>query len=135
MTWRKLILNACRSDGSGFLSIGFQLRIDKMKTLHQYRQLNLIRYWMRVHALPEPGRDALEQFIETVLTQDKEFAELCWSDYRMYRYRDDLYLVRATEPALAPTKISWDLTQPLTLEQAGIKLVPQRFEKVGIECE
>ena len=131
----KIDTEACRSDGSGFLSIGFQLCIDKMKTLHQYRQLNLIRYWIRVHALPEPGRDALEQFVETVLTQDKEFAELCWSDYRMYRYRDDLYLVRATESTLAPTSISWDLTQPLTLEQVGIKLVPQRFENSGLSVD
>ena len=48
----KIDTEACRSDGSGFLSIGFQLCIDKMKTLHQYRQLNLVRYWIRVHALP-----------------------------------------------------------------------------------
>ena len=128
----KIDTQACRSDGSGFLSIGFQLCIDKIKTLHQYRQLNLIRYWIRVHTLPEPGRDALEQFVETVLTHDKAFAELCWSDYRMYRFRDDLYLVRATESTLAPTSIPWDLTQPLTLEQVGIKLVPQRFENSGL---
>ena len=128
----KIDAEACRSAGHGFLSIGFQLSIDKVKALHQYRQLNLIRYWVRVHTLPEPGRDALEQFIETVLTQNKAFAGLGWSDCRMYRYKDDLYLARATESTLAPAKLSWDLTEPLTLEQAGIKLVPQRFENKGL---
>lgn len=128
----ELDIQNCRSTGSGFLSIGFQLGIDKMETLHQHRRINLIRHWIRVHAFPQPGRDALQQFAETVLTRDREFAELRWSDFRMYRYQNNLYLARAAGSALASAQFAWDLSQPLTLEQAGIRLVPKLFEESGL---
>lgn len=131
----KIDIESCRSDGSGFLSIGFQLSIDIMKSLHRYRRLNLIRYWTKIHALPQPPRDALGQFIETALTLDKEFAELCWSHYRMYRYRDDLYLARATDSSVSLSHVVWDFNQQLTLEQMGIKLVPRRSQDSGLSVE
>ena len=125
----------CRAKGSGFLSIGFELNVIKLLELTPARRMNLIRYWLRTHLDSEPGRAALDQFMDTSLLPERKFAKLAWTNHCMYRYQDDLYLAR--HPASLPKlpDIPWDLNAPLEIEQAGIKLIPSASGEDGLRMK
>ncbi len=131
----KLDTEACRTEGRGFLSIGSQLNVCQLQNLDQSRQVNLLRYWARENLKSEPGRTALNEFISTALFLDKEFAELTWSNRCIYRYQNVLYLARTVKSTCRLDPVEWDLTKPLILEQAGLKLVPKLVRKSGLSAE
>ena len=131
----KLDSEACRTEGTGFLSIGCQLNVRQLQNLDRSRQVNLLRYWARQNLKSEPGRIALDEFIDTALFHDKDFAELTWSNRCIYRYQDVLYLALTAKNTCALDPVEWDLTKPLILEQAGLKLVPRKVNKSGLSAE
>lgn len=126
---------ACRTEGTGFLSIGSQLNVLQLQNLDRSRQINLLRYWARQNLQSEPGRAALDEFINTALILDKDFAELKWSNRCIYRYQNVLYLARTQINTCQLDPVEWDLNKPLILEQAGIKLVPKPVKKSGLSAE
>ena len=131
----KLDIEACRTEGTGFLSIGSQLNVRQLPKLDRPRQVNLLRYWARQNLQSEPGRNALDEFINTALILDKDFAELTWSNQCIYRYQNVLYLARRQKDTCRLDPVEWDLNEPLILEQAGLKLVPRLVKKSGLSAE
>ena len=126
---------ACRTEGKGFLSIGIQLNVCQLQNLDRARQVNLLRYWMRQNLESESGRNALDEFINTALVLDKDFAELTWSNKCIYRYQNVLYLARTVIDTCRLDPVEWDMTKPLILEQAGLKLVPKLVKKSGLSAD
>ncbi len=112
----------CQSAGSGFLSIGTQLCVENLKSLDDARQINLLRHWTRQWLQSEPNRQALNEFITTVIKKDKEFAELAWSNYRLYRYQNKFYLTLAAGAGESPQPLAWNLQSSLKLKEKGFVL-------------
>ena len=131
----KLDIEACRTEGTGFFSIGSQLNVSYLQNLDRSRQVNMLRYWVRQHLQSEPGRIALDEFINTALFLDKNFAELTWSNRCIYRYQNVLYLARSVKNTSRLDPVEWDLINPLILKQAGLKLVPNLVKKSGLSAE
>lgn len=116
----------CKSEGSGFLSIGYQLSLEKFRLLDEARQVNLIRYWTKFHSLPEPGRKIIENFLDKVISSCSKFMEVGSDElgYRIYLYQNNLYLARSRCYPNADQSISWNLRDALLLESLGLKLIP-----------
>ena len=116
----------CKSEGSGFLSIGYQLSLEKFRLLDEARQVNLIRYWTKFHSLPEPGRKVIENFLDKVISSCSKFMEGGSDElgYRIYLYQNNLYLARSRCYPNADQSISWNLRDALLLESLGLKLIP-----------
>ena len=131
----ELDTKVCHTEGTGFLSIGSQLNVLQLQSLGRSRQVNLLRYWARQNLQSEPGRTALDEFINTTLILDKDFAELTWSNRCIYRYQNVLYLARTQNNTCRRDPVEWDLSKPLILEHAGLKLVPKLASKSGLSAE
>ena len=117
---------SCKSEGTGFLSIGYQLSLRKFRLLDEARQVNLIRYWTKFHSLPEPGQQIIENFLDKVISRCSKFMEVGSDElgYRIYLYQNNLYLARARCYPNADQSISWNLRDTLSLESLGLKLIP-----------
>ncbi len=123
---------SCRSEGTSIFGIGYPLSQEGLWVLDRARQINLIRYWIRRHSLTEPRRQGLENFLNTAMSGDAQFAELGWDRYRMYLYQMNLYLAHNIVNTERTFSTDWDLQGPLTLECAGIRLVPMQVTGRGI---
>ena len=128
-------LERCQVQVCTYLSAGEPLLVDQLKTFSEPRQINLLRHWTRQSVQSEPGRRALDEFIQTALIRDKNFVELAWASYRVFRYQKALFVTHASVPTASLPPVKWDLQQPLTLEQAGIRLVPMSTRGTGLNAE
>ena len=128
-------LKRCQVQVCTYLSSGEPLSVDQLKSFSEARQINLIRHWTRQRVQSEPGRRALDEFIQTALIRDKKFVELAWASYRVFRYQKALFVTHAPMPTSLLPPVKWDLQQPLTLEQAGIRLVPVPRKGTGLNAE
>lgn len=130
-----LDVDQCRSQAHSYLSAAQPLCVNQLKCLNKSRQINLIRYWSRKFVGCEPGRQALDQFIHTVLVLDKRFAELAWGNQRIYRYQDSLFLTHATKLMQSTHEVYWDLRETIALHQAGVRLIPTSTPGAGLSLE
>lgn len=129
----KADLKACESRGSGFLSIGCQLSVEKIKTLDKARQINLIRYWIRSCGLGEPRRNSLGNLIDSVIQDGARHYELGGLDkYRICCYSGNLYLASNRLTDTRAVVIPWNLEQPLYISEVERTLVPTRSTDRGI---
>lgn len=127
---------ACRTIGTAFLSIGYQLNMEEFRKLSRARQINLIRHWIRTHSLPEPGRKSLDNFLETTVDGTADYAEMDWEGYKLCLFQKRLYLVlNIVQNELESIKVFWNLQQPLVLESAGIRLIPNPVVGKGISVD
>ena len=127
---------ACRTIGTAFLSIGYQLNKAEFQKLSRARQINLIRYWIRIHAIPEPGRKSLNNFLGIAVDGTADYAEMDWEGYKLCLFQKCLYLApNFAQNALESTKVSWNLQQSLVLESAGIRLIPNPVVGKGINID
>ena len=128
-------LERCQVQVCTYLSCGKPLAVDQLKAFSAARQINLIRHWTRQIVQSEPGRRALDEFIQTALIRDKKFVELAWASYRVFRYQKALFVTHAPTPTASLTPVKWDLQQPLNLEQTGLRLVPVPTKGAGLNPE
>ena len=128
----RLDATQCRTKGSGFLSIGYQLSLHDLRILNRERQINLIRYWVRNHSIREPGLRALQDFTETAIDNDGDFAQISWDRVHLYKFQEALYLARAVNPPDSNDSIDWDLKGPLSIESMDMKLMPEFSRGKGL---
>jgi tRNA(Ile)-lysidine synthase len=92
------------------------LRIESLLRLTPERQRNVLRYWIdTVNALPLPDRQRLRRVLSEVIPAAVD-AEPCirWPGGQVRRYAGLLYLL-ATEPAVIPQPLIWDISGRLDL--------------------
>ncbi len=130
-----LDIESCKSQARTYFSTAHPLFTHPLKELHKSRQINVIRYWTRQSVHCEPSRQALDQFIQTALVQDKKFAELAWGKQRLYRYQDSLYLTQKAPSVHSAPSIDWNLQEPINLPCAGIRLIPRSTPGTGLDPE
>ena len=126
---------SCRTIGSAYLSIGCQLKLDELRKLNKARQINLLRYWVRNYSIPEPGRQMLNNFLKTTVDGNAEYSEMDWEGYKLYLFRNVLYLTPNLTLKPRKEKVIWNLTEPLVLEHEGIRLVPRSVVGKGIDVK
>ncbi len=124
---------SCRAIGSAFLSIGYQLKLTELRKLSRARQINLIRFWIRSHSIPEPGRQTLDNFLNTAVEGSAEYSEMDWEGYKLYLFQKNLYLTPNITLKPLEGKVKWNLKEPLVLEREGIKLIPTPVVGKGID--
>lgn len=132
----KIDATTCRTSGSGYLSIGYQLKLDSLNALGEARQINLIRHWIRTHSLPEPARRSLDSFLETVIDRSADYAEMDWAGFKLCLFQRNLYLaLNPGQKAQDSNKIKWNLREPLALDSVGIRLIPHSVVGRGINID
>ncbi len=124
---------SCSTIGSAFLSIGYQLKLIELRKLHRARQINLIRFWIRNHSIPEPGRQTLDNFLKTAVDGNADYSEMDWGGYKLYLFQSIFYLTPNLSLKPREGKIIWNMKEPLVLEHEGIRLVPTPVVGRGID--
>ncbi len=124
---------SCHTFGSSYLSVGYQLNLIELRKLNRARQINLIRYWIRNHSIPEPGRQTLDNFLETAVDGNAEYSEMDWEGYKLYLFQSILYLTPNITLKPREVKVNWNMKEPLVLENEGFRLVPTPVVGKGID--
>ncbi|MDE0308830.1 MAG: tRNA lysidine(34) synthetase TilS [Acidiferrobacterales bacterium] len=124
---------SCRTTGSAYLSIGYQLKLTELRKLSRARQINLIRYWIRSQSIAEPGRQTLDNFLDTTIAGNAEYSEMDWNGFKLYLFRKVLYLTPNVTPKPRKDKLMWTLEEPLVLEHEGFRLIPTPAIGKGID--
>lgn len=97
------------------------LNIEKILTLDNLRQKNLLRYFIQINELPLPSRQKIEQIQTNVLNSRYDAQPLItWQNTEIRRYRNLLYAMKPVKffdaQKANSLNISWEnLTQPLEL--------------------
>lgn len=85
------------------------LSITALQRLNRTRQLNLLRYWLRLRAGRPPSRNVLLELVDTVLMAAAETSPLVqWRDYELRRYQQQLYLLPAMQEDYTGLDLAWD---------------------------
>lgn len=100
-----------------------QLAIEALLPLDDDRLSNVLRYWLKQHALQMPSTRTFLRLIQELIRGREDAQPLVtWSGVRLRRYRHTLYLETTAKPAL-PESLAWsDFPKPLTLANAAITL-------------
>ncbi len=114
----------CATRGSGFLSEGVQLRCSLIGDLSRYRQVNLLRCWIRRGGLPEPPQSMLDDFIDRVVRSRSVSGKMQWRDHSVRKFKGNLYLVSSERVPDSTQAFQWDLRSSLAIKSAGIRLHP-----------
>ena len=128
-------LYECESLGTALFSIASPLSLDQILDLGDARIINLLRYWIREHSIPEPSRKQLDSFISSALHSESVYAELDWSGYKLCLFQREIYLALNRKAPDNKQKVSWDLKEPLVFESEGIRLIPMSVVGYGISTE
>ncbi|MDX1490557.1 MAG: tRNA lysidine(34) synthetase TilS [Pseudohongiellaceae bacterium] len=112
-------LDACRGESLTSLSI------ESILSLSQSRQRNLIRYWVQVLDLAQPGWNTLTQIVDSLLPAKEDAqAKVSWvhQDGRieLRRFQGQLLLQQSLEPLDTTMEVQWDLQADLTLGANGV---------------
>jgi tRNA(Ile)-lysidine synthase len=96
------------------------LSVAGLGCLPASRSRNVLRHWIRAQTGTFPPAVILAHVLHDVLGSRQD-AEPCvrYADYEIRRYRDMLYLLPRQTLPLAQADLSWSLTAPLPLPQAG----------------
>ena len=116
-------------------SIDERLQIQAFNKLSLIRQINMIRYWLRNHAIPEPSRDALANFLSTVIHSDAQYGEMNLQRFKLCRYKNHLYIARTVHSMTLFNPVVWDMNENLLLPELQMRLVPKRTIGGGISLE
>ncbi len=116
-------------------SIGERLKIQAFEELSPTRQINMIRFWLRNNAIPEPSRDSLNNFLSTVVHSGAMYGEMNLQGFRLCRYKNHLYIARKVHGMTALSPVVWDMNESLLLPELQMRLVPQRTLGGGISLE
>lgn len=92
------------------------LSISKLLALHEYRQRNVLRYWIEKHKFPTPSAIKLQQIEQTVLRcRSDATPRVNWHGAEVRRYQDNLYVMTPILPHDNTIQLPWNLASPLPL--------------------
>ncbi len=115
-------MSHCVTRGRGYFSEGDQLLVESIRELSRFRQVNMLRYWIRTTGFSEPEQKMLDNFIDRVVLSDSGSGQMCWNECSLRKYKGALYLARTRRLPDSDEQISWDLKEPLEIASAGIRL-------------
>jgi tRNA(Ile)-lysidine synthase len=85
------------------------LSIAKCQRLSRARQLNLLRYWLRLRAGRPPSRNLLLELMDSLLSAAPDTSPLVhWGDHELRRYQQKLYLLPVATADYARLNLAWD---------------------------
>lgn len=107
--------------------------IARLTRLSAARQANMIRFWLRSLGVSVPSEGQLDEILRIVAERPRSGLALVeWPGAAVRRYRDAL-LASATRPSTAVWEPQhWDLTAPLVIVAAGVRLRSQRTTGIGL---
>lgn len=109
------------------------LDISRLARLSAARQANLIRFWLRSLGVPVPAETQLSEILHIVAERPRSGLALVeWPGATVRRYRDALLASPALPRTAAWEPEPWDLTAPLVIAAAGVRLRLQRTTGVGL---
>ncbi|NOY66013.1 MAG: tRNA lysidine(34) synthetase TilS [Gammaproteobacteria bacterium] len=96
------------------------LNINKLNSLGETRQRNVLRYWLKSRGLNTPSQSQLEHVFKDVLSSRAD-AVACvkWPGVEVRKYRDQLFSLAALSDHDACHHISWNLSDPLHIKGVG----------------
>lgn len=85
------------------------ISITKCQALSRARQLNLLRYWLRLCAGRSPSRNLLLELMDSLLIASPQASPLLhWGQHELRRYQQKLYLLPVVTDNDAALKVVWD---------------------------
>lgn len=94
------------------------LSVNKLLQLSDARQANVIRYWLQRegHLLPTQ-RKLMQLRLDMLHARTDANPVICWRGTEVRRYRDELYVMKASQGKVKEisSSIVWDLTDALSL--------------------
>jgi tRNA(Ile)-lysidine synthase len=105
------------------------LRVSALLPLPMARRRHALRLWLRRLRLPTPSDSQLAELLRHVQIEPAtHHAAVHWPGATVYRYRDCLSAAAAGPQPLSWAPLSWDLSGPLVIETARVRLraVPAR---------
>jgi len=94
------------------------LSITKLQRLSRARQLNVLRYWLRLCAGRPPSRNVLLELMDTLLSAAAQTSPLLhWGNYELRVYQQQLYFLPVVKDDFAALNVSWDGKTPVQLSE------------------
>ena len=104
------------------------LSITRLQTLSRARQINLLRYWLRLQAGRSPARNQLLQLVDSLVPAADDAAPLVrWGATELRRFQQRLYLLSAFTEDLTALVTPWD-------GKSSIRLGKQIQLRVQMDC-
>ena len=114
-------------EGSSLLRVGEVLRLP------EYRQRNLLRYWIRKLNLPLPTSQQLEHILNDVLLADADKMPVVkWSGAEVRRYKNALYAMAPLPQHDARWNCSWDTQNQSSVSTPTGELSYQHLIELGM---
>jgi len=102
------------------------LNIDVLKNLHEPRQRNVLRFWLRSLGLNIPSHLQLQHVLNDVLASRSDaIACVSWPGVEVRKYRGQLFALSALSEHDVRRNVSWDLTNELQIDGVGTLQVKQ----------
>ena len=129
----KVDLSLCKTQETGCLYTGTQLSIENLKHLSRHRQINLLRYWIRSELLSEPGKQMIDNLLDTVVHGTAQAGEIEWNGVKVCRFQNKLFLVPYCFEVDSGQQHEWHVNSPLQIENVNLQLVPEFVQGRGIK--
>ncbi len=115
------LLDALAGEDLRAAAVGDALSIGVLRALSPARCRNLVRFWLRRHGLPVPGRTIVGQLLTTVLAAGADRQPLLqWRGGELRRHRDRLYAMAPLPPVpQAGRCVRWSDETELDLPDGG----------------
>ena len=130
------LLNKLADSDLQAIQIGTKLAIKTLLKLTPERQRNVLRRWISCEGFPTPQTKQLEQIQKDVLGAVESANPIfTYSDVKICRYKNELYLSGCSPPNDTSLIISWDFQKPLILpNNLGIlKATKRKGEGIKVE--
>lgn len=84
------------------------------------RQSNVLRHWIKQLSGRTPSTAVLARILHDMHGSRRDSGPcVCWGDFEIRRYREQLFLLRQTESGDQSAALDWILARPLALPGAG----------------
>ena len=85
------------------------LSMTRLQALSRTRQINLLRYWWRLHAGRSPARNQLMQLVDSLLPAAVDAAPVIkWGNTQIRRFQQRLYLLADNSEDISTLECGWD---------------------------
>jgi tRNA(Ile)-lysidine synthase len=96
------------------------LSVPALLKLTKERQRQVIRYWLQQNNFPLPSSVKLHQAqLDMLHAREDKVPVVNWQGAELRRFRNDLYVIKPLSVHDTTQIISWDLSQPLNLQNLG----------------
>lgn len=107
------------------------LSVSRLRMFSDIRQRNIVRHWLKQHAMDLPTQAVLEQIIAALSAAADRCPVICWGNTEARRYRDDLFFLRSTPEAHHPNRTYTWPHDTLSLPELGLTLNRRELESEG----